>query len=206
LSLAGSINHAGTIEVPMGTTLREIIFDIGGGLKDNKKLKAVQTGGPSGGFFPAEKINVPVDFDAISQAGSTMGRGGVLVMDERTCMVDVARHSLAVSLEESCGKCAPCRVGTRQMFGMLDRITKGRGQDGDIERLEELAKTVKTASLCDLGQNAPNPVLTTLGAFRKEYEAHIKEKNCQAQVCRGLTGGKKKAKILPKRKTGRRAK
>ena len=205
-SLVGNIKHAGTIEVPMGTTIRQIIFDIGGGLKDNKKLKAVQTGGPSGGFIPAERINVPVDFEAISRAGSTMGKGGMLVMDEGTCMVDIARHSLAFSHEESCGKCAPCRIGTRQMFGMLDRITKGQGQDGDIERLEELAKTVKTASLCDLGQTAPDPVLTTLRAFRKEYEAHIKGKNCPARVCRGLTAGKKKGKILPKRKTGRRAK
>jgi len=185
-SLVGKINNTGLVEVPMGITLREIIYDIGGGIKDKKPLKAVQTGGPSGGCIPAEKIDLPIDYDSLVQAGAIMGSGGMIIMDEGTCMVDVARYFLGFTQEESCGKCVPCRVGTRQMYDLLTQITEGRGEAGDIERLEDLAKTVKAASLCGLGQTAPNPVLTTLRYFRHEYEAHIADKSCPARVCKSL--------------------
>jgi len=185
-SLVGKINNTGLVEVPMGITLREIIYDIGGGIKDKKTLKAVQTGGPSGGCIPAEKIDLPIDYDSLVQAGAIMGSGGMIVMDEDTCMVDVARYFLGFTQEESCGKCVPCRVGTRQMFDLLTRITRGEGEPSDIARLEDLANTVKAASLCGLGQTAPNPILTTLRYFRHEYEAHIADKSCQARVCKDL--------------------
>jgi len=185
-SLVGKINNTGLVEVPMGISLREIVFDIGGGIKDGKRFKAVQTGGPSGGCIPAEMIDLPIDYDTLAQAGSIMGSGGMIVMDEDTCMVDVARYFLRFTQEESCGKCVPCRVGTRQMEEILTRITEGKGEQGDIERLEELANTVKQGSLCGLGQTAPNPVLTTLRYFRSEYEAHIHAKNCPAHVCKNL--------------------
>jgi len=185
-SLVGKINNTGLVEVPMGISLREIVFDIGGGIKDGKSFKAVQTGGPSGGCIPAEMIDLPIDYDTLAQAGSIMGSGGMIVMDEDTCMVDVARYFLRFTQEESCGKCVPCRVGTRQMEEILTRITEGKGEQGDIERLEELANTVKQGSLCGLGQTAPNPVLTTLRYFRSEYEAHIHAKNCPARVCKNL--------------------
>lgn len=185
-SLVGKINNTGLVEVPMGITLREIIYEIGGGLKEGRAFKAVQTGGPSGGCLPASLLDLPVDYDTLTKAGSIMGSGGMIVMDEATCMVDVARYFLHFTQEESCGKCVPCRIGTRQMVEILDRIVAGLGEEGDLEKLESLAKTVKAASLCGLGQTAPNPVLTTLKYFRDEYEAHIKEKSCPALVCKDL--------------------
>ena len=185
-SLVGKINNTGLVEVPMGITLKEIIYDVGGGLKDNKKFKAVQTGGPSGGCIPAEQLDLPIDYDTLAKAGSIMGSGGMIVMDENTCMVDVARYFLNFTQEESCGKCVPCRVGTKQMVNILARITEGKGEKEDIAKLEGLAKTVKAGSLCGLGQTAPNPVLTTLRYFRKEYEAHIEQKSCPALVCKNL--------------------
>ncbi len=185
-SLVGKINNTGLVEVPMGIKLREIIYDVGGGIKDGKKFKAVQTGGPSGGCIPAEKLDLPIDYDTLTKAGSIMGSGGMIVMDEGTCMVDVARYFLHFTQEESCGKCVPCRVGTRQMHEVLTRITRGQGREEDLAQLEELASTVKKASLCGLGQTAPNPVLTTLRYFRQEYEAHIREKSCPALVCKDL--------------------
>ena len=185
-SLVGKINNTGLVEVPMGITLKEIIYDIGGGIKNNKKFKAVQTGGPSGGCIPAEKLNLPIDYDTLAKAGSIMGSGGMIVMDEGTCMVDIAKYFLSFTQEESCGKCVPCRVGTRQLFEILNRITQGRGEEGDIKKLKSLAKTVSSGSLCALGQTAPNPILTTLKYFLEEYEAHIKEKSCPALVCKDL--------------------
>ncbi|MGD2245098.1 MAG: NADH-quinone oxidoreductase subunit NuoF [Candidatus Aminicenantes bacterium] len=185
-SLVGKINNTGLVEVPMGITLKEIIYDIGGGIKDHKKFKAVQTGGPSGGCIPAEKLGLPIDYDTLAKAGSIMGSGGMIVMDENTCMVDIAKYFLTFTQEESCGKCVPCRVGTRQLFEILSRITEGRGEDGDIKRLKDLSKTIKSGSLCGLGQTAPNPVLTTLRYFSEEYENHIKNKSCPALVCKDL--------------------
>jgi len=185
-SLVGKINNTGLVEVPMGITLKEIIYDIGGGIINNKKLKAVQTGGPSGGCLPAEMLDLSIDYETLTKAGSIMGSGGMIVMDENTCMVDVARYFLNFTQEESCGKCVPCRVGTRQMAETLTRITQGAGEEGDVEKLEELAQTVKAGSLCGLGQTAPNPVLTTIRYFRDEYEAHIVEKSCPSLVCKNL--------------------
>jgi NADH-quinone oxidoreductase subunit F len=185
-SLVGKINNTGLVEVPMGMTLKEIIHDIGGGIKNNKKFKAVQTGGPSGGCMPASLLHLPIDFDTLTEAGSMMGSGGMIVMDEETCMVDIARYFLNFTQEESCGKCVPCRVGTRQLVEILTRITKGLGEEQDPQRLKDLAVAVKTGSLCGLGQTAPNPVLTTLRYFKDEYEAHIKEKSCPALVCKDL--------------------
>ena len=185
-SLVGKINNTGLVEVPMGIRVREIINDIGGGKKDNKKFKAVQTGGPSGGCIPAEKLDLPIDFDTLTKAGSMMGSGGMIVMDEDTCMVDIARYFLEFSQEESCGKCVPCRIGTRQLVEILTRITRGEGDDGDIEKLKDLARSIKESSLCGLGQTAPNPILTTIRYFKDEYEAHIKEKSCPALVCKNL--------------------
>ncbi len=185
-SLVGKINNTGLVEVPMGITLKEIIFDIGGGIKDNKKFKAVQTGGPSGGCMPTDMLDLPIDFDTLNKAGSMMGSGGMIVMDEENCMVDVARYFLDFTQQESCGKCVPCRVGTRQLVEILTRITQGKGKEEDIEKLESLSRTIKAGSLCGLGQTAPNPVLTTLRYFRDEYEAHIKEKSCPAHVCKDL--------------------
>jgi NADH:ubiquinone oxidoreductase subunit F (NADH-binding)/(2Fe-2S) ferredoxin/Pyruvate/2-oxoacid:ferredoxin oxidoreductase delta subunit len=185
-SLVGKINNTGLVEVPMGMTLREIINDIGGGVKDNKKFKAVQTGGPSGGCIPAEMLDLPIDFETLAKAGSMMGSGGMIVMDEDTCMVDVARYFLNFTQEESCGKCVPCRIGTRQLVEILTRITQGKGEERDIEKLKDLATTIKAGSLCGLGQTAPNPVLTTLQYFKNEYEAHIKDKSCPALVCKDL--------------------
>jgi len=185
-SLVGKINNTGLVEVPMGITLRQIIFDIGGGIKNDKKFKAVQTGGPSGGCLPAEELDLAVDYEALSKAGSIMGSGGMIVMDEDNCMVDVARYFLNFTQEESCGKCVPCRVGTRQLKDILTRITEGRGEPADLEALLSLSDTVRKGSLCGLGQTAPNPVLTTLRYFRDEYEAHILEKKCPAGVCKAL--------------------
>ncbi|MFH0748875.1 MAG: NADH-ubiquinone oxidoreductase-F iron-sulfur binding region domain-containing protein [Candidatus Bathyarchaeota archaeon] len=185
-SLTGKIVNTGLVEIPMGSTLRHIIFDIGGGVKNGKTFKAVQTGGPAGGCLPIEKLDMPVDFDSLRAVGAIMGSGGMIVMDETTCMVDVAHYFLSFTQAESCGKCTPCRVGTLQMLNILDKIRSGRGEGGDIERLYELCDTVTGGSLCGLGQNAPNPVLTTLQYFRDEYEAHIKDKSCPAMVCREM--------------------
>jgi len=185
-ALGGKINHTGLVEIPMGTTMREIIYEIGGGCPNGKAFKAAQTGGPSGGCIPAEKIDVPIDYDTLTALGSMMGSGGLIVMDEDNCMVDIAKFFLEFTVDESCGKCTPCREGTKRMLEILDRITKGRGESGDIERLENLAKNIKASALCALGQTAPNPVLSTLRYFREEYEAHIRDKKCPAGVCQAL--------------------
>lgn len=185
-ALAGNINNTGLVEVPMGTTLREIVYDIGGGIPGGKQFKACQTGGPSGGCLPEAYLDTPVDYDSLVAVGSMMGSGGLIVMDEDTCMVDVARFFLEFTQDESCGKCVPCREGTKRMLEILERITKGEGRDGDIELLEELAETISQASLCGLGQTAPSPVLATLRFFRHEYEAHIQEKRCPAGICQAL--------------------
>ncbi|MBI4294692.1 MAG: NADH-quinone oxidoreductase subunit NuoF [Chloroflexi bacterium] len=185
-SLVGKIKRTGLIEIPLGTRLRQVIYDIGGGILDDKGFKAVQSGGPSGGCLPASSLDIPVDYENLAAAGAIVGSGGLVVMDEDTCMVDVARFFLNFTQSESCGKCVPCRVGTRQMLNMLTKITRGEGEPGDIEKLEMWANTVKTGSLCGLGQTAPNPVLTTLRYFRKEYEAHVYDKRCPALVCKPL--------------------
>ncbi len=185
-ALGGKITNTGLVEIPMGTTLREIVYEIGGGIPGGKKFKAAQTGGPSGGCIPASLIDTPVDYDSLIAIGSMMGSGGLIVMDEDNCMVDIAKFFLEFTVDESCGKCTPCRVGTRRMLEILEKITDGRGEDGDIEKLEELALTIKATSLCGLGQTAPNPVLSTLRYFRDEYEAHIYEKRCPAGQCKKL--------------------
>ena len=179
-ALGGKIKNTGLVEIPMGTTLREIIYDIGGGCPNGKKFKAAQTGGPSGGCIPASLLDTPIDYDNLIAIGSMMGSGGMIVMDEDNCMVDIARFFLDFTVDESCGKCPPCRIGTRRMLEILERITEGKGEDGDIEKLETLAKNIKASALCGLGQTAPNPVLSTLRYFRDEYEAHIYEKRCPA--------------------------
>jgi len=185
-SLVGKVLNNGLVEVPMGITLREMIFDIGGGILNNKKFKAVQTGGPSGGCIPETLLDIPVDFDELTRVGSMMGSGGMIVMDEDTCMVDVARYFLNFLVEESCGKCTPCREGTYQLFQIVDRITKGNGTLKDIELLEELSETIKDTSLCALGKTAPNPVLTTIRYFKEEYIKHVVDKKCPAGVCKSL--------------------
>lgn len=187
-ALTGKINNTGLAEVPMGITMREIIFEIGGGIPDGKKFKAVQIGGPSGGCIPEHLLDTPVDYDSLIAAGAMMGSGGLVVMDEETCMVDVAKFFLDFTQSESCGKCTPCREGTKRMLEMLIDITEGRGKEGDIEKLETLASSICAGSLCALGQTAPNPILSTLQYFRDEYEAHIKEKRCPAGVCKDLIG------------------
>lgn len=185
-SLAGKVKNTGLIEVPMGITLREIIFDIGGGILHNKKFKAVQTGGPSGGCIPEQYLDTPVDFDSLTELGSIMGSGGMVVMDEDNCMLDVAKFFLSFCQAESCGKCPPCRIGTYQMLQILENITTGTGKHGDIERLEKLGLRIKAGALCGLGKSAPNPVLTTIKYFREEYEEHIHDKHCRANVCSGF--------------------
>ncbi len=185
-ALSGDVNNIGLVEVPMGTPLRRIIFDIGGGIPKKRKFKAVQLGGPSGGCVPEEYLDLPVDYEEIVKVGAIMGSGGMIVMDERTCMVDMARFFLDFCQDESCGKCTPCREGTKRMLEILERITHGEGKMEDIEKLEELAEMIKDTSLCGLGQTAPNPVLSTLRYFRHEYEAHIKEKRCPAKKCVAL--------------------
>ncbi|KAF5437908.1 NADH-quinone oxidoreductase subunit F, partial [Candidatus Methanophagaceae archaeon] len=185
-SLVGKVNNTGLVEVPMGMTLREIIYDIGGGIRNGKKFKVVQTGGPSGGCIPESLLDIPVDFDELAKVGSMMGSGGMIVMDEDDCMVDVARYFLTFLTEESCGKCVPCREGIRQMLTILNRICEGEGKEGDIVMLEELSEVVQDASLCALGQTAPNPVLSTIRYFKDEYEAHIRERRCPAGVCKAL--------------------
>ncbi len=185
-ALTGKVNNTGLAEVPMGITMRQIIFDIGGGIKDGKKFKAVQIGGPSGGCLPEELLDLSIDYDSLTAAGAMMGSGGLVVMDETTCMVDLARFFLNFTQKESCGKCIPCREGTKRMLEILQRITDGKGQQSDIETLERLAKVIKSTSLCGLGQTAPNPVLATLRYFRHEYVAHIEEGKCPAGVCTAL--------------------
>ncbi len=185
-SLVGKVVNTGLIEVPMGMTLREIVFDIGGGVPGGRKFKAVQSGGPSGGCIPESLIDLPVDYEELAKAGAIMGSGGLIVMDEDTCMVDVARYFVSFLEEESCGKCTPCREGVKRMREILTEIVEGRGEEGDIERLEELAYAVKEASLCGLGKTAPNPVLTTIRYFRDEYESHVIHKRCPAKVCKAM--------------------
>lgn len=186
-ALGGNITNVGLVEVPMGTTLREIVYDIGGGIPEGKKFKAAQMGGPSGGCVPAKYLDVPIDYDSLNEIGAMMGSGGLIVMDDSKCMVDIAKFFLEFTVDESCGKCPPCRIGTKRMLEILTRITEGKGKDGDIEKLERLASNIKKASLCGLGQTAPNPVLSTLKYFRDEYEAHIYHKKCPAGVCKALT-------------------
>jgi NADH-quinone oxidoreductase subunit F len=185
-SLVGKINNTGLVEVPMGITLRDIIYKVGGGIPGGKRFKAVQTGGPSGGCLPEQLLDIKVDFDELTKAGSMMGSGGMIVMDEDTCMVDVTRYFLDFLSDESCGKCVPCREGIRQMLKILSNISRGKGREGDIELLEELSETTRDASLCALGKSAPNPVLSTIRYFRDEYEAHIKQKRCPAYFCKEM--------------------
>ena len=186
-ALAGKINNVGLVEVPMGTTLREVIYDIGGGIKDGHEFKAAQTGGPSGGCITAENLDTPIDFDNLSAIGSMMGSGGLIIMDDRNCMVDIAKFYLEFTVEESCGKCTPCRIGNKRLLEILTRITEGNGTLQDIDRLEELSNIIKDTALCGLGQSAPNPVLSTLKYFKDEYIEHVKDKYCRARVCKELT-------------------
>ena len=185
-ALGGKIKNTGLVEIPMGTTLRTVVEEIGGGIPNGKKFKAAQTGGPSGGCIPASLIDTPIDYDNLIAIGSMMGSGGLIVMDEDTCMVDIAKFFLDFTVDESCGKCTPCRLGTKKLLGMLEDITEGRGQPGDIEKMLELSEYIKANSLCALGQTAPNPVLSTIKYFRDEYDAHINEKRCPAGVCKKL--------------------
>ena len=185
-ALGGKINNTGLVEVPLGTTLRQIIYDIGGGIPDGKAFKAVQTGGPSGGCIPAKFLDLPIDYENLKSIGAMMGSGGMIVMDETTCMVDVARFYLDFTVDESCGKCVPCRIGTRRLLEMLDKITSGNGTLEDLDKMEELCHYIQANALCALGQTAPNPVLSTLKFFRDEYEAHVVEKRCPAGVCKKL--------------------
>lgn len=186
-ALGGKINNTGLVEVPIGTTIREVIYDIGGGCPNGKKFKAVQTGGPSGGCIDANNIDIKIDFETLTSLGSMMGSGGMIVMDEDNCMVDIARFYLEFTVDESCGKCTPCREGTKRMLEILNKITEGKGTMEDLDTLEELGNTIKSTSLCGLGQTAPNPVLSTLKYFRDEYEAHVKEKRCPSGVCTALS-------------------
>jgi NADH:ubiquinone oxidoreductase subunit F (NADH-binding)/(2Fe-2S) ferredoxin len=185
-SLAGKVNNTGLVEVPMGITLRDIVFKVGGGIRDEKKFKAVQTGGPSGGFIPESLLDLPVDYEELTKVGSMMGSGGMVVTDEENCMVDMAKYFLSFTQAESCGKCTPCREGTKRMLDILERITVGEGTEEDLVLLEDLSNAIVESSLCALGGSAPNPVLTTLKYFREEYEAHVKQKKCPAHVCRKL--------------------
>jgi NADH:ubiquinone oxidoreductase subunit F (NADH-binding)/(2Fe-2S) ferredoxin len=185
-ALTGKVKNTGLIEVPMGIRLGEIIYDIGGGIEGNRQFKAVQTGGPSGGCIPASLLDTPVDFDSLQKIGSIIGSGGMVVLDETDCMVNIAKFFLEFTQAESCGKCVPCRIGTKRLLEILDRITKGQGREGDIALLESLCADVRSASLCGLGQTAPNPIISTLKYFREEYEAHIRDKKCPAKVCKDL--------------------
>ena len=185
-ALAGKIKRGGLVEVPMGMTIREIVFDICGGIKNDAAIKAVQMGGPSGGCIPESLLSTPVDYESIAKTGAIMGSGGMIVMDEGTCMVDMARFFMDFTSKESCGKCAPCRIGTTRMLETLEKITRGDGEESDIERLVKDGEAIKTGALCGLGNSAPNPVLTTVKYFKDEYEAHIKEKRCPAKECIAL--------------------
>ena len=186
IALTGKIRNTGLIEIPMGMPLKDIIFNIGGGIEGNKLFKAVQTGGPSGGCIPQQHIDLPVDYEGLASVGSMMGSGGMVVLDETDCMVNISKFFLEFTQSESCGKCVPCRIGTKRLLEILTRITEGQGKDGDIELLQELAEDVRDSSLCGLGMSAPNPVLSTIKYFRHEYEAHIKNKKCPAKVCNKL--------------------
>ncbi len=185
-ALTGKIKKGGLVEIPMGKTLRDVIFGIGGGIRGDREFKAVQMGGPSGGCIPAEKLDTIIDYKALGATGAIMGSGGMVVMDETTCMVEMARFFLDFTAKESCGKCVHCRLGTKRMLEILTRIVNGEGKEGDVELLEELCASIKDGALCGLGQTAPNPVLTTIRYFRKEYEAHIREKKCPAHQCAAL--------------------
>jgi NADH-quinone oxidoreductase subunit F len=185
-ALTGKIRRGGLVEIPMGLTLRDVIFDIGGGIRGGGAFKAVQMGGPSGGCIPEPLLDTPIDYRALSATGAIMGSGGMVVMDEKTCMVNMARFFLDFTAKESCGKCVPCRIGTKRMHEVLERIAGGRGREGDVELLEELCEGVKAGALCGLGQTAPNPVLTTIRYFRDEYDAHIRERRCPAGECAAL--------------------
>jgi len=185
-ALGGNIVNTGLVEIPMGTTLKEVIEDIGGGIPNGKKFKAAQTGGPSGGCIPAEHFDVPIDYDNLLSIGSMMGSGGMIVMDEDTCMVDIAKFFLEFTVDESCGKCTPCRIGTRRLLEMLEKITQGKGELEDLDKMEKLCYYIKDSALCGLGQTAPNPVLSTIRYFRDEYLAHIVDKKCPAHVCKNL--------------------
>ena len=185
-ALTGKIRRGGLVEIPMGKTLRDVIFDIGGGIRDGREFKAVQMGGPSGGCIPKELLDTVIDYKKLSATGAIMGSGGMVVMDDSTCMVEMARFFLDFTTKESCGKCIHCRLGTKRMLEILTRIVNGEGREGDVELLEELCRTIKDGALCGLGQTAPNPVLTTIRYFRNEYDAHIKEKRCPAHACKAL--------------------
>jgi NADH:ubiquinone oxidoreductase subunit F (NADH-binding)/Pyruvate/2-oxoacid:ferredoxin oxidoreductase delta subunit len=197
-ALAGDVKRTGLIEVPLGITLREVVYDVGGGIKDDKGFKAIQTGGPMGGCLPAEYLDLPVDYESLTKAGSMMGSGGLVVMDEETCMVDIARFFMEFTQDESCGKCVPCRIGTRRILEILTRICEGKGEPADLDRLDELCTEIRSTSLCGLGQGAPTPVVSTLRFFRDEYEAHIHEKRCPSKVCKALI----KYEIKPELCTG----
>jgi len=186
-ALGGKITNTGLVEIPMGTTLREIVEEIGGGIPNGKKFKAAQTGGPSGGCIPAELIDVPIDYDSLTSIGSMMGSGGLIIMDEDNCMVDIAKFFLEFTVDESCGKCTPCRIGTKRLYELLEKITEGKGTLEDIDRIEKLCLSIKQGSLCGLGQTAPNPVLSTLRYFKDEYIAHVVDKKCPAGVCKALS-------------------
>ncbi|MBQ6381669.1 MAG: 4Fe-4S binding protein, partial [Clostridia bacterium] len=192
-ALGGKINNTGLVEIPMGTTLREIVYEIGGGIPNGRKFKAAQTGGPSGGCITEKNLDVPIDYDNLIAIGSMMGSGGLIVMDDTSCMVDIAKFFLEFTVDESCGKCTPCRVGTRRLLEILEKITEGKGTLEDLDKLEALCYYIKENSLCGLGQTAPNPVLSTLKNFREEYEAHVVEKRCPAGVCKNLV----QIKIVP---------
>jgi NADH:ubiquinone oxidoreductase subunit F (NADH-binding)/Pyruvate/2-oxoacid:ferredoxin oxidoreductase delta subunit len=185
-ALAGKVQNTGLVEVPMGTTLRELVFDIGGGIPNGKKFKGAQTGGPSGGIITADYLDMPIDFDSVKELGTIMGSGGLIVLDEDNCMVDVAKFYLAFTVDESCGKCTPCREGTKQMYRIMERITDGRGTPGVIDKLKSLGQIIQQTSLCGLGQTAPNPVLSTIRFFEEEYRAHVEDKKCPAHVCQHL--------------------
>jgi NADH:ubiquinone oxidoreductase subunit F (NADH-binding)/NAD-dependent dihydropyrimidine dehydrogenase PreA subunit len=186
LALSGKINNSGLVELPLGTTIEKLVFDIGGGIPDEKEFKAVQTGGPSGGCIPKKYLDTPLDYKHLTSLGSIMGSGGCIVLDEDTCMVEIARYFMSFCQKESCGKCVPCRVGTKRMLEILTKITEGKASMKDLKDLEKLAHVVKNTSLCGLGQTAPNPVLTTIKYFRDEYEQHIKYQRCPALVCKSL--------------------
>jgi NADH:ubiquinone oxidoreductase subunit F (NADH-binding)/Pyruvate/2-oxoacid:ferredoxin oxidoreductase delta subunit len=197
-SVVGKINNTGLAEVPMGISLRELVFNIGGGIPNGKAFKAAQIGGPSGGCIPAEHLDVPIDYESLRSLGAIVGSGGLVVADEDTCMVDFARYFMMFTQEESCGKCVPCRVGTKAMLSTLERICAGHGQPGDVDYLLELGQEIRRSSLCGLGQTAPNPVLSTIRYFRDEYEAHIFDKKCPAKVCKGMIT----YSIIPEKCTG----
>lgn len=185
-ALGGNVVNVGLVEVPMGTTLREIVFDIGGGIPNGRKFKAAQTGGPSGGCIPEENLDTPIDYESLKQIGSMMGSGGLIVMDDTKCMVNIAKFYLEFTVDESCGKCTPCRIGTKRMLEILEKITDGEATKQDLEKLEELAKIIPKTSVCGLGQSAPNPVISTLKYFREEYIEHIEEKKCKTGECKAL--------------------